>query len=359
MVKRLYLYMVVLTVSIVFITAIVLGVLFFGFYTDTLIHDNVSLISVLIMMIPALVGLTIPIFVFLYYFSSKLTDIILQPLKNAAKNIESILSGEEVVHEPAYAEINPLIRTIRLQKIEIENNIKKLKDTERYRRDFTANVSHELKTPLTSIIGYAELIESGNTSVEDTKKFSNIIHKEGSKLLGLIDSIINLSKLEYSADSKTSEELEILDLNQLSNEIVNKIKRSALQKNIKVSIYGEEAEIRGDRRMIEDLLNNLIDNSIKYNRINGKVDIYIKRLDKEVMLQVVDTGIGIPEEDQSRVFERFYRVDKSRSKRITGTGIGLSIVKHIVEYHGGKIKLTSETNKGTDITITFPVSKSG
>jgi two-component system phosphate regulon sensor histidine kinase PhoR len=306
------------------------------------------------MTLPATVGIFVIMLVFLYFLSSRLTYNVLKPIHLATQKIESILSGEEVKDEESYEELEPFIRTIQSQKNEIERSINKLKESERYRREFTANITHELKTPLTSINGYAEMIASGMTKEEETIKFAKTIQKEGSRLLELIDSILKLSEIEGEVISKKTQSLELFDMYELTAEIVNRFNNIVQEKNISVKLTGSLALINGNRRMIEDLISNLLDNAIKYNKVNGNVYISILNMENYIVLNVSDTGIGIPKEETERVFERFYRVDKSRSKKIGGTGIGLSIVKHIVEYHKGKLTIRSEIDKGTEIKVILP-----
>ena len=227
----------------------------------------------------------------------------------------------------------------------IVDNTDKYK-AEKMRKEFSANVSHELKTPLTSINGYAEIIESGLTSREDTIKFAGTIRKEGNRLLELIDSIIKLSKLDEDFEEK---EFELVDLYELANSTVEKFSIVAEEKNISLNIEGSHNQIQANKSMMEELLYNLIDNGIKYNKTGGSVNVKIEYTLSSTILTVTDTGIGISKADQERVFERFYMADKSRGKQ--STGLGLSIVKHIVEYHNGKITLKSQEDKGTEITI--------
>lgn len=229
-------------------------------------------------------------------------------------------------------------------------SISKVKESEKYRREFTANVTHELKTPLTSINGYAEMIASGITSAEENQKFANVIIKEGTRLLELINQILDLSKIEGQI-TESKESFEDIDVYEIANNIASRFEQRLNSKNIELTLSGEGIIINGNKSMIRDMLSNIIDNAIKYNKVGGKVDIKILQNKYEVIINLKDTGMGIPQEDRDRIFERFYRVDKSRSKKITGTGIGLSIVKHIVEYHNGTIVLNSEVNKGTTIEI--------
>ncbi|WFA08352.1 ATP-binding protein [Tissierella sp. Yu-01] len=350
--KRIYHSLIFLTSIIIIITSVVLTLLFYDISKN--LNNELNLLSLFIMVLPAVIGIMVLILVFVYIFSSKLTSKILDPIYVSTQKIESILSGEQVEKQSSYEELEPFVKAIQYQKVEIERSIDKLKESERYRREFTANVTHELKTPLTSINGYAEMIASGITDEEDTIKFANTILKEGTRLLGLIDQVLSLSKIEGQViESKGV--FEDIDLYEITKNIVSRFDQSIISRNIQLDFQGESAIIKGNRSMIEDLISNLIDNAIKYNKIDGKVELNISKKEKIAIINVKDTGMGIPDEDKERVFERFYRVDKSRSKKITGTGIGLSIVKHIVEYHKGNIKLNSEINKGTEIEIGLPI----
>ena len=220
---------------------------------------------------------------------------------------------------------------------------------ERNRKEFTANVSHELKTPLQSIIGSAELLENGLVKPEDTERFVGNIKKEASRLVALINDIIRLSQLDEDSEPAT----ESVDLYELSKEVIEVLSVSAAKRQVNLELKGESCIIKGIRRYLYEIIYNLCDNAIRYNKENGKVIIDVSQKDGNTVLSVTDTGIGIPVEHQSRIFERFYRVDKSHSKETGGTGLGLSIVKHAVAYHGGKIKLDSSVNVGTTITVCF------
>lgn len=334
------------------ITSLVLSFLFYDLYNSQIIDGYIDFKSMFLSILPAMVGLLVFILILLYLVSYILTSKIIKPIKITTESIESILSGKKVEDIEVYEELKPFINTIQIQKMDIENYILKLKETEKMRRDFTANVSHELKTPLTSINGFAEILATGMTNKEDTMQFASIIQKEGTNLLGLIDSIINLSRIETMNYNKTFEKINIKNI---AEEIVSKLTIRAKDKNLNLNLMAEDVEIYGDKRMLEDLLYNLIDNGIKYNRPNGKVDVFINKLDNNCIIKVKDTGIGIPENEQEKIFERFYRVDKSRSKKVGGSGLGLSIVKHIVIYHNGEIALNSKLDKGTEIEITLPI----
>lgn len=220
-------------------------------------------------------------------------------------------------------------------------------DSENRRREFTANVSHELKSPLQSIMGSAELIETGIVKKEDMPKFIGNIRSEATRLLTLINDIIKLSQLDEGTVLHEQE----FDLYSLIQENIDILKDSAEKKNISLSLKGESINIKSIRPLVSEIIYNLIDNAIKYNIENGKVNVTVSEDDKGVYFSVADTGIGIPPEYQERVFERFYRVDKSHSKETGGTGLGLSIVKHAVQDIGADIRLESISGKGTVVTV--------
>ena len=221
---------------------------------------------------------------------------------------------------------------------------------ERNRREFTANVSHELKTPLQGIIGSAELIENGMVRPDDLPRFVGHIHAEAARLVTLIDDIIRLSQLDEGDAMPT----EPVDLLAVSQEAAENLHDAAAARDVTVSVTGQSAVIPGVRRLLYEIVYNLCDNAIKYNRDGGRVDVTVAADAGGSSITVADTGIGIAPEHQSRVFERFYRVDKSHSKASGGTGLGLSIVKHAVQYHHGRIELESTPGTGTTIRVVFP-----
>ncbi len=221
---------------------------------------------------------------------------------------------------------------------------------ERSRREFTANVSHELKTPLQGIIGSAELIGSGMVKPEDLPRFVGHIHDEASRLVTLIDDIIRLSQLDEGGELPTEE----VDLLALSRETAESLRPAAEKKHVTLEVSGESAPVMGVRRLLYEIVYNLCDNAIKYNVEGGSVHVETACGPETVQLTISDTGIGIAPDQQERVFERFYRVDKSHSKASGGTGLGLSIVKHAVQLHRGTIALQSEPGKGTCIRVCFP-----
>lgn len=223
-------------------------------------------------------------------------------------------------------------------------------DRERLRREFTSNVSHELKTPLTSISGFAEIMKNGGTSEETVIDFSKSIYDEAQRVISLVADIINISEL----DEKSSVyEKETVDIYALSLKIAKRLKPEADKKNIKINVIGDNAEVIGVTKILDEMIYNLCDNAVKYNKNNGIADIIITRFDNKVKLTVRDTGIGIPKAQQNRVFERFYRVDKARSKAIGGTGLGLAIVKHGAMFHDAELKLESQENEGTSVSVIF------
>lgn len=225
-------------------------------------------------------------------------------------------------------------------------------ELEAMRREFTANVSHELKTPLTSISGFAELMKDGGTPPPTVIDFSDAIYTEAQRLITLVNDIIKISEFDEKDEHFVSEEI---DLHELSSEIAERLKPEADKKNVSINVMGKSVSVFGVWQILDEMIYNLCDNAIKYNNENGLVDIIITDNAENVSLTVRDTGIGIPPEHQSRIFERFYRIDKSRSKAEGGTGLGLSIVKHGAIYHNAEIDLKSSVGKGTSITLTFPL----
>ncbi|MGO5159776.1 MULTISPECIES: ATP-binding protein [unclassified Bilifractor] len=221
---------------------------------------------------------------------------------------------------------------------------------ENFRREFTANVSHELKTPLTSISGFAELMMGGGMPEETVMDFSKSIYDEASRLISLVNDIINLSSLD---DENMEFDWEMLDLYQIASEEIRHVQAAADKKDVKIKLSGVHGNITGVRRIVSEMIYNLCDNAVKYNREHGSIDVNIATTTNHVIVSVQDTGIGIPEADQSRIFERFYRVDKSHSKAVGGTGLGLSIVKHGAQLHNAQIKVSSKLDKGTTITLRF------
>lgn len=226
---------------------------------------------------------------------------------------------------------------------------------DKIRREFSANVSHELKTPLTSITGYAEMLGSGMVEDEKKEDFIIKIRDEAKRLITLVEDIMMISKLD---EGRADEFFDCVDLTEVAGEVIKSLELKAEDAGVKVTLILEEKQrylIKASRSMIEEMFSNLIDNAIKYNKKDGEVTVKLTKTDKKIIASVSDTGIGIPEEAQSRVFERFYRVDQSRSKMTGGTGLGLAIVKHIALSVGADIDLESKKDIGTDISVAFPL----
>ena len=251
-----------------------------------------------------------------------------------------------------YPELEPFMSMIKSQHEEI------LRSAD-MRVEFTANVSHALKTPLTSISGYAELIESGMASGEQSRRFAAEIHKSSNRLLTLINDIIRLSQMDSPAQELT---METVDMAQIAANTVEQLRLTARKSEVTLELDARSAPIQADRRMMEELVYNLCDNAIRYNVKGGSVRVVVHPVREKVLVSVQDTGIGISKEHQAHVFERFFRVDKSRSKATGGTGLGLAIVKHIAAKHGAQIQIDSELGCGTTISVTFerrPQDKTG
>jgi len=253
-----------------------------------------------------------------------------------------------------YYELNLIADTTKRMADVVKESLKKIEFEKMVRQEFFTNVSHELKTPITSIRGYVELLENDMAANEEMKKeFLYRIKKEAQNMANLINDILMISRLETKEAEVTIKDIRITPL---VNEVIASLKPMAAQNNITIEVNCQPLTIKANDGQMKELLNNLISNAIKYNKPNGKVNIIIKKEGNEVIFIVEDTGVGIPEESKARVFERFYRVDKGRSKKMGGTGLGLSIVKHIVNYYGGTIQLESELGKGSKFTVRIPLS---
>ena len=229
-------------------------------------------------------------------------------------------------------------------------DITEREERENLRREFTANVSHELKTPLTSISGFAEIMQNGMVKPADVPRFAGNIYTESQRLISLVDDIMRLSRLDEEDVQLPSEDLDLLALAQ---DVARRLEPAAKEQGLTMTVQGS-GSIRGVRSIVDEMVYNLCDNAVKYNRKGGSVTITVTEGPREVTLSVADTGIGIPAADRERVFERFYRVDKSHSKEIGGTGLGLSIVKHGAAFHNAQVRLESQEGKGTTVTLTFP-----
>lgn len=303
--------------------------------------ESRSIWSVFIKVTPAILILIFVILAISKMLSDVLTKSLLLPIEQMSENLDHL---EDIT---TYKELMPFINTIQEQHKNILMNAK-------MRQEFTANVSHELKTPLTAISGYSELIQNGMTNEEETIRFAGEIHKSAKRLLTLINDTIRLSQLDTSEQKMI---YEAIDLYKIAEDCVNMLKFSAENHGITISIHGTNAYLEGNKEMLEEVVYNLCDNAIRYNNEGGKVDVTVKPVKGKIYLCVEDNGIGISKEHQERIFERFYRVDKSRSKSTGGTGLGLAIVKHIIQQHGAHMELTSEKGKGTKIEIEFSKSR--
>lgn len=272
--------------------------------------------------------------------------------------IEQVLSGEhtELVLKLNGSDIqliaNPVIRDKKTEgAVVLLVNVTEKLERESLRREFSANVSHELKTPLTSISGFAEIMQSGLVKCEDIPQFAGRIYKESQRLLQLVEDVIQISQLD---EEKTSYTWEPVDVYQVCKNAFESLKEKAKRLNVHLYICGEYMKMEAVRTLLEEAVYNVCDNAIKYNRNDGSVSVFLTQIAQEIQIVVKDTGVGIPKEDQDRVFERFYRVDKSHSKEIWGTGLGLSIVKHAVGALKGSVILRSEEGNGTEICMKFP-----
>lgn len=298
--------------------------------TNNVISMFLAAVPVMLIVMAILVLVTIIV-------THYLTRNILKPIEQMANSLD------DDTHIVAYKEMRPFIDMIQKQHADIVKS-------SQMRQEFTANVSHELKTPLTSISGYSELIETGMATEADVHHFATEIHKNSNRLLTLINDIIRLSELDVSEDAPLMEKI---DLAVIARTATDMLAINAEKNSVTLSYDGSHGYIYANKMMMEELVYNLTDNAIRYNNKNGSVDVSVKTVDDKVVLRVNDTGIGIPKEHQERIFERFYRVDKSRSKSTGGTGLGLAIVKHIVARNNAVLDMISEPGKGTDISVTF------
>ena len=308
---------------------------------DVLSKEEKNIWSVFESTLRPIIAIGIGMFLLCMLLSRYITNSLVRPIEKLASDIDNV-DGIQT-----YEELVPFITTIQKQHEDILKSAK-------MRQEFTANVSHELKTPLTSISGYAELIETGLAGEDNIQRFAAEIHRNAKRLLTLINDIIRLSELD-------ADDMEVafsdVDLYGLAETCVESLRLNAESHGIHIECSGKPCIVHGNKEMLEELLYNLSDNAIRYNRLGGKVQVIIEKENGFPVLIVKDTGIGIPKESQERVFERFYRVDKSRSKQTGGTGLGLAIVKHIVAQHHAKLRLRSEVGVGTEVSVTFSNEK--
>ena len=299
-----------------------------------------SVWNIFIKVLPLILGIIILMLFSVGIITHYITKSIVKPVEELANNID------EIKDIKTYKEIQPFIDTIKKQHEDIVKN-------SHVRQEFTANVSHELKTPLTSISGYSELIENGMATQEDTIRFAGEIHKSSQRLLTLINDIIELSELD-SSESKVA--METVNIYDIAKNCVEMLKFNAKDHGVNLKFEGTPCNITANKMMMEELVYNLLSNAIRYNREGGSATVRVNKILDRVNLEVLDTGIGISKENQKRIFERFYRVDKSRSKSTGGTGLGLAIVKHILIKHNAQLELESTEGKGTHITVIFQPS---
>lgn len=297
--------------------------------------------------IPIVLGAVILLFFFCIWVAFLLTKRLIAPIEKMSHNLDDMSTWEYD------DELSPFVQKIAVQQKEIQNRITEQKRLENIRKEFTSNVSHELKTPLTSISGYAEMIETGIAAPEDVRHFSQKIIKEAARLVNLIDDIIRLSRIE--TEQEKSADKEQVNLYEVCQNVFNSLRFTADAAHIDLRVFGNpNMTMEANSVMLEEMIFNLCDNGVKYNHEGGRVYIVLTKESDIISICVKDTGIGILPEHHQRIFERFYRVDKSRSKQSGGTGLGLSIVKHIVEFHKGELKIESTPGEGTAVTVLLP-----
>lgn len=310
------------------------------YYAKMLSNGNIIRLSSTITSIIQAIGDTLPYLVLFVALVIGLSLVVADV--QARKLIAPInqLNLDDPLKNDVYEELSPL-----LLRLETE-----IKQAENRRKEFVANASHELKTPLMSISGYAEIIQNGMVKPEDIPVFSGRIYQEAKRLSNLVEDIIRLSQFD---DSQITCEMEPVNMKALTHKVLDYLTPSAVQRQITISVEGDDLVINGVPNILEEMVYNLCDNAVKYNKDGGSVHILLVDTEKERSFTVSDTGIGIPEDSKHRVFERFYRVDKSHSRESGGTGLGLSIVKHAALFHHGSISLTSQLGEGTSITVRF------
>lgn len=260
-----------------------------------------------------------------------------------------------------YRELEPLVNRLNEQQSELMEQMEKLRDADAYRLEFTANVTHELKTPIASIQGAAELIRDGIARPEDVPEFASRIYNSARRLSNLVSDILTLSKMDESERAGDSELLgpkRECDLYSIARDVVDRLQDKAQRSNVRLTLEGQVCSVMGNAALLDEMISNLCDNAIRYNRVGGKVYVWVYQVNGKPTVSVSDTGIGIPEEALPKIFERFYRVDKSRSRSNGGTGLGLAIVKHAAAFHSAAINVKSKLGEGTTITVTFPASQS-
>ena len=286
--------------------------------------------------LPVMAGLAVIMMVLAYFMAKWQTNRLVKPIYE--------LDLEHPLENKTYDELTPFLEAMDKQNKEKEA-------VSNMRKEFSANVSHELKTPLTSISGYAEIMKNGMVRPVDIPVFSERIYKEARRLIHLVEDIIKLSKLD---EESVELEKQDVDLYEMTREVVSRLAPQAAQRNVRMEVTGEPVTYFGIRQILDEMIYNVCENAVKYNNENGRVSVWVGNTLEGPKVTVTDTGIGIPEEHHERIFERFYRVDKSHSKERGGTGLGLSIVKHGALLHGAKVTVDSAPGKGTRIEMQFP-----
>jgi two-component system phosphate regulon sensor histidine kinase PhoR len=281
-----------------------------------------------------------------FVLASQLAKKIVKPINEIDPN-----HPEEYFGQEEYKEVEPLLRHIAAQKSQLKRDQAQIERTALIRQEFTANVSHELRTPIHAISGYAELLENGMVREEDIKSFAGKIHSETTRMAILVEDIINLTKLD---NGDTEMQWENCNLYHIAKNAVDRLESAASVLNVNLHLEGTDAPLKGIPQTLYSIIYNLCDNAIKYNHPGGSVTIGVHPSNGSTVLAVKDTGIGIPEESVERIFERFYRVEKSHSREVEGTGLGLSIVKHGVIIHNGTIEVHSTMGEGTEFIVTLP-----
>ena len=299
--------------------------------------DNLAMTALNVL--PVIGGLAVLMIAFALFLAKWQTKKLIRPINE--------LDLEHPLENTLYEELTPLL-------VAMDKQNKEKEAVSNMRKEFSANVSHELKTPLTSISGYAEIMKNGMVRPADIPVFSERIYKEARRLITLVEDIIKLSKLDEESVELEKEEV---DLYELTREIVSRLSPQVSQKHIRMEVTGEPVECYGIRQILDEMVYNVCENAIKYNNEGGRVSVWVGNTLEGPKVSVSDTGIGIPKEHQERIFERFYRVDKSHSKERGGTGLGLSIVKHGALLHGAKVSVDSVPGKGTRIEMLFPKGK--
>ena len=283
-----------------------------------------------------------------FFLASRLTKKIVAPINAIDPD-----NPMQYYERDEYREVEPLLRRIAAQQSQLRRDRAEIERASLIRQEFTANVSHELKTPLHAISGYAELLESGLAKPEDVKPFAGKIRSESCRMTKLVEDIIDLTRLDAGGADYVFEPCDLL---RIAENAVDSLQSEAAGQSITLSLRGESAPMSGVPRLLHSIVYNLCDNAIKYNRPGGRVDVNVAPEGEKVVLRVSDTGVGIPKDSIDRIFERFYRVDKSRSKAVGGTGLGLSIVKHAALIEKADVRVESEPGKGSVFTVTFPAN---